>query len=61
MDRIQLDISGPFPIFKQGNKYVLVLLDKFSKWTECYPLPNQITEFIASVLVRTSLLVFEYP
>lgn len=61
MDRIQLDILGPFPISKQGNKYILVLVDQFSKWTECYPLPDQTAESIASVLVKDFIAHFGVP
>lgn len=52
---------GPFPISKQGNKYILVLVDQFSKWTECYPLPDQTAESIASVLVKDFIAHFGVP
>ena len=37
-DKISWDIMGPLPIATQGNKYVLVVTDLFSKWTEAFPL-----------------------
>lgn len=40
-ERIALDILGPLPISENGNKYLLVVSDYFTKWPEAYPLPNQ--------------------
>ncbi|KAK3097999.1 hypothetical protein FSP39_015198 [Pinctada imbricata] len=61
LDRIQLDILGPFPKSAKGNKYILVLVDQFSKWTECYPLPDQSAESIAEVLVKEFIARFGVP
>ena len=41
MERVHLDILGPFVPSLRGNQYVLVLVDQFTKWVECYPLPVQ--------------------
>ena len=29
---------GPFPKDSRGNKYILVIIDTFTRWTMCYPL-----------------------
>ena len=47
MERVHLDILGPFRLTTRGNKYVLVIVDQFSKWTECVALPDQTAESIA--------------
>lgn len=36
-----IDLFGPLPRSYEGNKYVLVLMDLFSKHTALYPLKNQ--------------------
>jgi hypothetical protein len=36
-----MDILGPLPIAKNRNEYILMVIDQFTKWLECYPLPNQ--------------------
>lgn len=36
-----MDILGPLPVIPQGNKYVFVMADYFSKWVEAYPLLDQ--------------------
>jgi hypothetical protein len=40
MEEVAIDIMGPFPESLAGNKYVLVIVDNFSKWMEAYPMPN---------------------
>ena len=40
MERIAIDILGPFPETARKNKFILVVSDYFTKWTESYPLPN---------------------
>ncbi|VDI16995.1 Hypothetical predicted protein [Mytilus galloprovincialis] len=61
MDRIQLDILGPFPKSRRGSKYVLVLVDQFSKWTEAYPLADQTAETVAETVVREFFSRFGIP
>ena len=41
MEKIAMDILGPFPKSDNNNKYVLVVCDEFTKWTEAFPIPNQ--------------------
>jgi hypothetical protein len=40
MERVAVDIFGPLPLTKQGNKYILVTSDLFTKWTEAIAIPN---------------------
>ncbi|KAG1941111.1 interleukin-1 receptor accessory protein-like 1-A [Pimephales promelas] len=51
-ERVALDILGPLPVTGEKNKYILVIGDYFSKWTEAVALPNQEAESVAKVLVR---------
>ena len=41
MDRVAMDIMGPFPTSSKGNRYVLVIGDTFTKWIEAYAIPDQ--------------------
>ena len=52
MDRVAMDILGPLPITPRQNKYVLVVGDYFTKWTEAFPIPDMETATIARVLVK---------
>ena len=51
MEKVALDILGPLPTSYKGNKYVLLVADCFTHWTEAYALPNQETVTIAEKLV----------
>ena len=51
MQRLHMDILGPLPLTKHGNKYILVVIDQFTKWVECFPLPCQNAEIIAKTLI----------
>lgn len=52
MERIALDIMGPLPMTKQGNRYILVIGDYFTKWTEAFAIPDQEAETVAKKLVH---------
>jgi hypothetical protein len=41
MERVALDIMGPLPQSIKGNKYILVVADYFTRWTEAYAMPDQ--------------------
>ena len=40
MERIAVDQLDELPVTERGNKYVLVVSDYFTKWTESYPMIN---------------------
>ena len=52
MERIAIDVMGPLPTTDRDNKYILVISDYFTKWTESYPMPNQEAVTVANVVVR---------
>ena len=35
-----MDMLGPFPKSNQGNKYIMVMVDQFTKWVEIHALPD---------------------
>lgn len=48
--KISMDVLGPFPISARGNKFVLVVIDHFTKWTEAYTLPDHTAQTCAYAL-----------
>ena len=52
-ERIAIDLAGPFPVSKSGNKYILVVIDYFTKWPgpEVFAIPNQEAVTVANVVV----------
>ena len=47
MERVHLDILGPFNTSNSGNNYVLMMVDQFTKWVEMAALPDQSAESVA--------------
>ena len=62
LERVHIDILGPFhPPSATGNQYVLMLVDQFTKWLECYPLPLQTAELVAKAFVNGFIARFGCP
>ena len=47
-----MDIMGPLPRTDRGNRYILVVADYFTRWTEAYPIQNQEAKTVAQVFVE---------
>ena len=60
-ERLAMDVVGPFPKSDQGNKYVLIISDYFTRWTEAYPIPNQEAVTIAETLVKEYICRYGVP
>ena len=61
LQRVAMDILGPLPETEQGNKYILVIGDYFTKWKEAYPLPNMEAMTVARRLVSEFMCHFGVP
>ncbi|XP_072042736.1 uncharacterized protein [Amphiura filiformis] len=61
LERIAIDIMGPLPETENGNKYILVIGDYFTKWTEAYAIPNQEAITVARVVVEEFVCRFGVP
>ena len=59
--KLSMDIMGPLPKTDKGNKYILVVTDLFSKWTEAFPLVATDAETIARILVDEVICRFGVP
>lgn len=49
---------GPLPISQASNRYILVLVDCFTKWTEAYAIPNQESQTSVQVIVNEFICRF---
>ena len=56
-----VDLLGPLPESKNGNHYMLVIGDYFSRWMEASPVPNQEASTVAEKLVDEVFLRFSPP
>ena len=61
LERMAVDILGPLPVTQEGNKFIMVVSDYFTKWTEAYPIPNQEAETVAKKLVDEFVCRFGAP
>ena len=44
-----------------GNRYILVVSDYFTKWTEALPIPNMEAVTVANALVKKIIFIFGVP
>ncbi|VDI79723.1 nucleosome-remodeling factor subunit BPTF [Mytilus galloprovincialis] len=61
MERVHLDFVGPLPKTERGNEHILMMIDQFTKWVECVPLPAQGAELTARTAVNEFFSRFGSP
>ena len=60
-DGIAMDILDVCDPISDGYRYILVIADYFSKWTEAFPLKNKCADTVAGILVEKIILRFGMP
>ena len=61
MERIAIDILGPLPETDQGNRFIVIIGDYFTKWIEAYATRDHKATTIAKVLVEQFILRYGLP
>ena len=51
-DRIAMDILDVCDPTPDGYRYILVIADYFSKWTEAFPMKNKCADTVADIILR---------
>jgi len=59
--RWSLDFAGPLPLTVRHNKYVLIIVEHFSKWIELVPSPDKSSEGVAYAFLDRVLSHFGAP
>ncbi|UYV82442.1 K02A2.6-like, partial [Cordylochernes scorpioides] len=60
-ERIAIDVAGPFPKSDLGNKYILVIMDYFTKWPVAVPIPDQEASTVSEALLQDWVCIFGVP
>ena len=60
-DRIGIDILGELPETENGNKYIVVICEYFTKWVVAVALPNQTAQTVADALMVHYISIFGIP
>ena len=61
LEMVAVDIMGPFPKNVNGNCYILVAEDYFTKWIEAWAIPDQEAKTVAQKLLNDMFLRFSQP
>jgi hypothetical protein len=61
LDRIALDILGPLPCTSDGNQYIVVISDYFTKYVEAYALKDHTALTVADKLVTEFICRYGVP
>ena len=61
LERVHLDFLGPFLESDNGNKYILMIVDQFTKWVSCIPLPDQNAKRMALAFYEHFVCFFGCP
>ena len=51
-DRVAMDILGPFPVSHDGNRYIIVFSDYYTRWPEAFALPSVEAPRLAELIVN---------
>src|SRR6266540_5120625 len=60
-ERWGIDIVGPLPLTRKGNRYIVVAMDYFSRWPEVRPLKAANVETVATFIYEEIICRFEAP
>ncbi|CAC5382458.1 unnamed protein product [Mytilus coruscus] len=60
-ERMAIDILGPLPCSVNNNRYLMVVQDYFSKWTEAIPIPDTEAVTVANKFVERIVTIFGVP
>ena len=61
MQIVAVDILGTFPELPQGNIYILVIGDYFTRWMEAFAIPNQEAIAVARIVTQKVFYWFSPP
>ena len=60
-EKMGADVLGPLPLTEQGNRYIIVFTDHFTKWVEAFAIPNQTAETVARIMETQIICRYGHP
>src|SRR6266536_3910874 len=60
-ERWGVDIVRSLPITREGNRYIVVIIDYFSRWPEAKPLKTANADMVATFLYKEIICRFGVP
>ncbi len=51
-ERVEMDTIGPLPEDEEGYKYILVIIDCFTRWVNLYPIKDTTAEECAKRMIH---------
>jgi len=60
-ERACMDLVGPLPESDNHNRYILTIVDTFSRWPIAIPLPNKETSVIAEAIYKNLICIHGCP
>ena len=61
LERVAVDILGLLQKTENGNEYIMVLTDYFTKWTDAYPQVNHTAQTVVNVMMEQFVSRFGIP
>ena len=61
LEKVSLDIVGPFPVSKNGNNNILTIQCNFSKYYLAIPLRDATAESVADAFIKRFICIFGSP
>ena len=61
LERMAVDIMGPLSATANGNEYIMVICDYFSKYTVAYAIPNHTAQMVVDHIVTEFVAYFGVP
>ena len=58
---VSTDFTGPFPVTDRNNRYILIIVDCFSKYLRAIPVPNKETSTAAKTILENWCWIFGLP
>jgi len=61
LTKLTVDIFGHIPASKKGNRFILVVTDRFARLTKCVALRRITAMFVASAIIDACMSAYEPP